>query len=88
MKNYLLKTACLLVCIALTALNAHAGAHIQIRNFPRSSYSGGPQNWAVAQDSVGRLYVGNRDGMIMFDGERWAKYPLPNLTTVRSLQYD
>lgn len=88
MKNNLLKTACLLVCIALTALNAHAGAHIQIRNFPRSSYSGGPQNWAVAQDSVGRLYVGNRDGMIMFDGERWAKYPLPNLTTVRSLQYD
>lgn len=68
--------------------DAGASGFVQVRNFPRAIYSGGPQNWAVAHDSIGRLYIGNRDGLLTCDGERWQKYPLPNLTTVRSLFYD
>lgn len=67
---------------------ASASGFIQVRNFTRDSYSGGPQNWDVTHDALGRLYIANRDGMIASDGERWQKYPLTNQTTVRSLLYD
>lgn len=72
----------------LAALHGAASGFLEVRNFPRDSYKGGPQNWDVIQDSVGNLYVGNRDGMLSFDGERWHKYVLPNLSTVRAMLYD
>ncbi len=81
---------CLILLLACASLPASclASGFVQVRNFARNAYSGGPQNWAVATDSIGRLFIGNRDGMITCDGERWQKYPLPNQTTVRSLLYD
>lgn len=85
--RHLIHTLITVICLS-AALTASAGGFMQIRNFTRNAYTGGPQNWAVAQDSIGRIYVGNRDGMLSFDGERWQKHPLPNLTTVRSLLYD
>lgn len=88
MKHKIFIHLILLIAAIATAPYSAADGFIQVRNFPRSQYSGGPQNWDVAQDSIGRLYVGNRDGMLTFDGERWHKYILPNLTTVRSLMFD
>lgn len=64
-----------------------AAGFLQLRNFSHDDYNGGPQNWAFAQDSIGRVYIGNRDGMLSFDGERWRKFPLANGTTVRALLY-
>jgi len=66
----------------------YAAGFMPVRNFSRDVYEGGPQNWAITQDSLGRVYVGNRDGMLAFDGERWRKYGLPNRTTVRSVFFD
>lgn len=67
---------------------ASAAGFLPVRNFGRDNYLGGPQNWSVVQDSVGRLYVGNRDGMMRYDGQRWHTFYLPNYTTVRSMMYD
>lgn len=79
----------LLVALILTNFSAlFAGGYVNVRNFPKSLYPGGTQNWAVVQDSLGRLYFGNRDGMLSFDGERWKRYDLPNYTTVRALMFD
>ena len=78
-------TYLLLVTVVFTA---GASGYVQVRNFTKEEYSGGAQNWACVQDSVGRIYVGNRDGMLVFDGQRWRKLFLPNYTTVRSLYFD
>ncbi|MCM1071356.1 MAG: LuxR C-terminal-related transcriptional regulator [[Clostridium] fimetarium] len=65
-----------------------AGGFVPVRNFTRESYGSGAQNWECVQDSAGRIYVANRDGMLAFDGSRWKRYTLPNFTTVRSLMFE
>lgn len=59
-----------------------------VRNFPRTMYGGGAQNWKVAQDSLGRIYLGNRVGLIVADGSSWNLLKLPNYSTVRSVLID
>lgn len=44
-----------------------------------------PQNFAVVQDARGIVYVGNYNGVMQFDGERWRLLQLPNREIVRSL---
>ncbi len=59
-----------------------------VRNFSPQSYSSGTQNWNMAQDSFGRIYIANRDGLLRFNGARWSRVRLPNYTSVRSLYID
>lgn len=47
-----------------------------------------PQNFAIAQDRDAIVYVGNSEGVLTFDGERWGLIPLPNKDLVRSLVAD
>jgi diguanylate cyclase (GGDEF)-like protein len=47
-----------------------------------------PENFAVAQDGDGVAYLGNRHGVLVFDGERWTLVPSPNGDLVRSLAWD
>ena len=88
MATYWKKTIILTFLTLFAALPVMTSGFMEVRNFPRDIYKGGPQNWDVIQDSVGNLYVGNRDGMLSFDGERWHKYVLPNLSAVRTILYD
>ncbi len=44
-----------------------------------------PQNFAITQDSRGIVYVGNSNGVLEFDGERWLLIALDNREVVRSL---
>lgn len=44
-----------------------------------------PENFAIAQDREGVVYVGNVDGLLIHDGERWSRLSLPNQELVRSL---
>lgn len=78
----------LFIVLATSVLPSLGVGYVNIRNFRKNAYSGGTQNWAVTQDSVGRMYFGNRDGMLIFDGARWKKCYLPNYTTVRALMFD
>ena len=45
-----------------------------IRNFKRSDYKGGTQNWSVTQAPNGMVYFGNNEGLVEYDGERWSVY--------------
>jgi diguanylate cyclase (GGDEF)-like protein len=47
-----------------------------------------PQNFAIAQDADGILYVANMEGVLVFDGERWTLVTLPDQDMVRSLAHD
>lgn len=91
MKKFAVASLFLIVVSAALAVASRAsvtpGVPI-IRNFPRTTYGGGAQNWAIAQDSLDRLYVGNRLGLMAFDGHQWALWKLPNYSTVRSIHID
>ncbi len=81
--------------IFLIILSGYQGGNCQIRpmgnpnihSYSKSTYGGGTQNWAIAQDERGVLYFGNNKGLLEFDGHKWNLLPLPNLTIVRSLFY-
>lgn len=47
-----------------------------------------PQNFAIVEDARGIVYVGNSDGVLEFDGEKWNLWRLPNREIVRSLGID
>ena len=47
-----------------------------------------PQNFAVIQDRSSRIFIGNTEGVIDFDGEHWNLTGVSNGDIVRSLAYD
>ena len=59
-----------------------------IRNYKRTDYKGGTQNWSIDQDKNGNLYFANNNGLYQFDGSSWTKYALPNSTSVRCVKVD
>lgn len=54
-----------------------------VQHFAKKDYKGGNQNWSMAQDNNGFVYVGNSNGLLQFDGIRWKKYVLPGASIVR-----
>lgn len=59
-----------------------------IRNFPKKTYQAGTQNWDAAQDRRGVLFFANNEGLLQFDGNRWACSPVANKTVLRSVAID
>ncbi len=59
-----------------------------IRNYKRTDYKGGTQNWSIDQDKNGNLYFANNNGLYQFDGSSWTKHTLPNSTSVRCVKVD
>lgn len=47
-----------------------------------------PQNFDVAQDADGILYVANQDGVLVGDGARWKRVPLADGDLARALAFD
>lgn len=41
------------------------------KNYGSPEYVTSPQNWDLEQDSLGRLYVANNSGVLLFDGFTW-----------------
>lgn len=76
------------IALFLVSFAASGVGLVPVRNFLRNDYKGGSQNWAMVQDSIGRVYIGNRDGVLVYDGLRWKPYYLGNYTTVRSLNFE
>ena len=47
-----------------------------------------PQNFAITTDNASRIFIGNSDGVLIYDGEYWDLVPTINGHIVRSLAYD
>lgn len=60
----------------------------EVLKFSREDYGGGSQNWAIAEDDKQRIYVANNEGLLVFDGQRWQRFPVPNQTILRSIALD
>ncbi|QQS96554.1 ligand-binding sensor domain-containing protein [Sphingobacterium spiritivorum] len=59
--------------------------HPWVQQYTKFNYNAGNQNWSVATDSSGVIYVGNGDGLLQFDGQVWSLHTLPNKSTVRAV---
>ena len=60
----------------------------EVRNYKRTDYKGGTQNWNIDQDDNGNIYFANNNGLFQFDGTFWHKYTLPNHSGIRSIKID
>ncbi|MBP1634107.1 MAG: luxQ 3, partial [Acidobacteria bacterium] len=59
-----------------------------VRIYLPREYGALEQNWAIAQDERGLIYVGNNAGLLEYDGVSWRVIAMPNKSTVRSLAND
>lgn len=57
------------------------------RDFTINDYNLQQQNWWIAQDRTGFIYVANLGGVLKYDGVSWDTINIPNVT-VRSLAID
>jgi signal transduction histidine kinase/DNA-binding response OmpR family regulator/ligand-binding sensor domain-containing protein len=58
-----------------------------VKNYSPEEYDLEPQNWDIAQDNRGIIYVANHGGLLEYDGVSWRKIGIPNLNA-RSLAVD
>ncbi|CAM4204177.1 triple tyrosine motif-containing protein [Zobellia nedashkovskayae] len=56
-----------------------------IIKFSASEYGAENQNWDVTQNPQGNIYVANNEGLLEYDGSRWALYPSVHNAAIRSL---
>lgn len=56
-----------------------------VRNYSAANYQAGSQNWAIAQDHRGVMYLGNNRGLLEYDGSHWTLYPIPSGIIVRAV---
>jgi signal transduction histidine kinase/ActR/RegA family two-component response regulator len=59
-----------------------------LRNFSHRDYGAATQNWAIADDPRGIIFVGNNRGVLEYDGATWRLIPTRGKTVVRSLGVD
>ncbi|MDF2450540.1 MAG: hypothetical protein K0S26_44, partial [Bacteroidota bacterium] len=57
-------------------------------NFTPAVYRGSDQNWDAVQDTVGKLYFANLNGVITYNGRFWKTIYLTNNVSVFSLDKD
>src|SRR6266567_3911382 len=78
--------------ILLTAAPARAAEREAglpfLRNYAPKDYGQQAKNWAIAQDPRGVIYIGNNDGVLIYDGARWQTVRVPNRSAVHSLDVD
>ena len=58
-----------------------------IHNYTSKEYKAHVQNWSLAQDARGVMYIGNGDGVLEFDGTNWRILPIDGKNTGFSIFY-
>lgn len=84
-----MRTTLLLFCIFSLFSSLSRGSSIPfspiVRSYSVSDYNAGIQNWSIAQDERGIMYIGNNKGLLEFDGNRWELHELPTKNIVRAV---
>lgn len=62
--------------------------NFDVINFEKQDYHAASQNWSIADDTNGFIYVGNNMGLLEFDGISWKLYPSPNGSVIRAVNID
>ena len=84
-----MRVSLLLFCIFSLFSSLSRGSSIPfspiVRSYSVSDYNAGIQNWSIAQDDRGVMYIGNNKGLLEFDGNSWELHELPSRNIVRSV---
>jgi signal transduction histidine kinase len=56
-----------------------------ISNYYAKDYKGHSQNWSITQDDRGFIFIGNGDGVLIYDGTNWELIKLPKQVTARTI---
>lgn len=59
-----------------------------VRNYTRTDYASGRQNWCIDQTPTGVTLFANTQGLLTFDSREWHTHPLPNFSDVRAIYYE
>lgn len=57
-------------------------------NYPPKLYKSASTTWDINQTPDGRLYFGNSEGLLEYNGQEWKIYKVANQSTVRSIATD
>lgn len=60
---------------------------IPIQTFDTKDYNTQPQNWAIAEDKRGVVYIGNKEALLVYTGS-WKKFIIDNHNDVWSIDVD
>src|SRR5438874_673090 len=71
-----------------TRSNEHEAGLPYLRDYTPREYRAQSQNWSVTQDQRGVIYIGNNDGVLIYDGVRWHTVRVSNGSAVHSLDVD
>ena len=86
-KTYLI-TFLLLIGTTFTSAQKNVIGVPSIKNYDKSEYRSGTQNWDIDQDTKGNVYFANQNGLLQFDGLSWRVYKIANCLEVRSVKVD
>jgi diguanylate cyclase (GGDEF)-like protein len=75
----------LLLCLPLFAGAQTLRGMPLLRRFSAEDYNATPSHWALATDKEGRLFVGNSEGVLRYDGETWSLIELPGQSLARDV---
>lgn len=59
-----------------------------IKNFSKSDYSAGTQNWGICQDQRGFMFFANNDGLLSYNGVEWKLTRVSSNSPPRSIFID
>ncbi|MFH4969139.1 LuxR C-terminal-related transcriptional regulator [Gaetbulibacter sp. M240] len=57
----------------------------KMENFTPQDYNANRQNWGIDIDNKGVVYIANNKGLLVYNGQSWQLYELPDKTIVRSV---
>jgi len=86
--NTLLLTISGLFCSFHAISQSSLGGLPFVRNFNTLDYNAGIQNWSIAQDARGIMYIANNLGLLEYDGNRWQIFAVNNGSKIRSVAVD
>lgn len=78
----------LLSCLFIISINEEAKSQLglpMVKNYDPDEYKGGIQNWQIAQDNRGMIYVANNLGLLQYDGNDWKTHNVAGASKLRSL---
>jgi len=87
MKKFLHWTMALLLALSPLLATAEALRGMPLlRRYGPEDYNATPQHLGIAVARDGRLYVGNSEGVLRYDGDKWQLISLPGKLSGRSIQ--
>lgn len=86
-KTYLI-TFLLIIGTTLTSAQKNVIGIPSIKNYDKSEYKSGTQNWDIDQDKNGNVYFANQNGLLQFDGLTWCFYKVADCLELRSVKVD